>query len=84
MRFAIPKENELRSRLSELDEIILPKAKVMGKMIENKLHGYCEVTYQDNSIFKGEYSQGNKVSGHFSFFDGTAYIGEFMNESFHG
>lgn len=51
----------------------------MGKMVDNKLHGYCEVTYIDTSVFKGDYCQGSKVSGTFKFFDGTSYIGSFSN-----
>lgn len=37
---------------SNLDEYILPNARVLGQLQSNKLHGYCEVHYDDGSVFK--------------------------------
>lgn len=31
---------------------MLPNARVFGQLQGNKLHGYCEVHYDDGSVFK--------------------------------
>lgn len=70
--------------IEDLESIQIGNTKVLGRLVDGKLSGYCEVTYTDGSIFKGEFCSGNKVYGTFSFHDGSLYIGPFLNDCFNG
>lgn len=55
-----------------------------GNFKDNKMNGYGIEKLEDNSIYDGEFVDGFKKKGKFSFSNGCIYEGEFINSKFEG